>query len=135
MVRRRHNFPALAKRALTDSLTQAVPVDGWWEPGYADAIERALAMRDFQPLLRLLDQRLPVHPAMLPALADAIRSLDQGKRAGKPPKLTTEDRRLIAHAIASRAPGTIESAAIADQAAAWNVSPDTIKRALKTRPA
>jgi len=51
-----------------------------WDERYVHAIERALLGRKPDDLLALLDERHYLHPALLPALADVIRSQRDGAR-------------------------------------------------------
>jgi hypothetical protein len=73
----RHAFPALN-----------------FEDQYTHAIELALVGRKIKPLLKLLDDGEILHPALLPALADVIRSQTDGAR-GTPARLTEHQNRMI----------------------------------------
>jgi hypothetical protein len=60
------------------------PVIVDWDERYVHAIERALVGRKPDELLELLDEQHFLHPVLLPALADVIRSQRDGARgAGK----------------------------------------------------
>ena len=85
MVKRKHDFPALEAKVLTASIRHPDTVpnpETQWNLGYADALAQALERREFVLLIRMLDAALPIHPVMLPALADAIRSVEDIYSAG-----------------------------------------------------
>lgn len=105
-----------------------------FEEQYVHAIQKALHGRDNKPLLELLDRRAMIHPALLPALADVIRS-QRDTAVGVGARLTAlQDRNIRSYFDAFtthvRPPQRIGE--VQDKLAKlFHVSPDTIGRSLK----
>lgn len=99
-----------------------------WDGRYVHALERALRGRKLDELLTLLDDRHYLHPVLLPALADVIRSQGDGAR-GSPRKLTHVQDAVIRTFI-DRVPDKIPDR-IKRLAKIYNVSADLIKESLK----
>lgn len=100
---RKHNFNALetalwaSKVRDTDAAQE--PAETVWDTMYPHAIEAALVKHDFRLLLLMLRDKRPVHPMLLPALADAIDARGRPKVAGRKPALTSVEARLIADQV------------------------------------
>jgi hypothetical protein len=69
-----------------------------WDERYVHAIERALSGRKLDELLKLLDERHYLHPILLPALADVIRS-QRDRAQGRPRDLTQRQDAVIRDAV------------------------------------
>jgi hypothetical protein len=134
----KHDFQALeaAVWAATsrDAGTPPPAPELQWCTAYPDAIEQALLKADFVPLLRLLESAEAVHPILLPALADAVRARGLPRRAGRKPKLTTAEARVVAGAVALRRwEGQGITDAILDVALDFELSTSTVKRAFEAK--
>lgn len=104
-----------------------------WNVEYVGAIERALVMGDFVPLLALLDAGEALHPALLPALGDALRARGRPGREGRKPALTpTRARDVAAWIDTLRAKGKTEAEALAIAAADYGISETTARRVYRS---
>lgn len=102
-----------------------------WCQNYAGAIETALVRHDYEPLRALLAEGRPVHPMLLPALADALMARGRSMPAGRKPKLTTIAGREVARRVQYlRRIGYSDEDAKAEAALAFGgLSESTVKRA------
>lgn len=122
-----HDFAALHDLVREDGSTPTKgPVIVPWDERYAHAIERALTGRKVDELLELLDTRHYLHPMLLPALADVIRSQMEGA-PGRARVLTSIQDAVIRKVVERRG-------AVADRkwlASLYDVSEDAIKQSLE----
>lgn len=129
----KHDFIALEKLVWAAAAhdTHVEPAVRWCTD-YPRAIERALVVHDFGPLLLLLDAGEPVHPSLLPALADALRARTS-KRSGRKRLLVTTEARIVADAVLylHRSRGVGLTRAIERIAREFDVSESTVRRATK----
>lgn len=83
---KKHDFDALFNAlvaASTGDYDPTVPQSKSWQLMYPAALDEALNQGNFGQLMGLLREGEPLHPMLLPALADAIQSKissDGGKR-------------------------------------------------------
>jgi len=134
----KHDFPALVAKVMVASShhpDEPLPPENHWNVGYAQAIEQVIEQGNATALVRMLDAGLPIHPVMLPALADAVRVLSRGRRSGAHRALTSIEEEAIVSAIRVRNTHGKTSIASAQEAlaAAFGVSVDTVKRAWRKR--
>ena len=107
------------------------PSEAWAELDYPNAFEEAILQDNPLALLLLLDREIPLHPLMLPHLADAIRAMRRNKRDGPKPLLLPLDESVVALRVAlARQKGSTNSNAISELADEMRVSESTIKRAI-----
>lgn len=98
----KHDFVALeaAIWAATAHDYRSLPApEVRWCTDYPRAMECALVKGDFTPLLALFDAGKPLHPMLLPALADVTRARGRPAQAGRKPRLTTIEARMLAKAV------------------------------------
>jgi hypothetical protein len=126
-----HDWASLLDTVNADSLRYPT-LD--FEEHYVHAIQKALEGRDNGPLLKLLDSggRL-LHLALMPALADAIRSQTDGAR-GRPNVLTHHQARMIREFFDKNGPFFFPDehpdATVKWLASAFKTTPATIERSL-----
>ena len=102
---------------------------------YLIAIEKALEQNDHSSIMRLLNNATPLHPKLLPGLANAIKPLFRGKKSGKPKSFITSDENIIYHLVdmLQEGKGISKAKAIAYLAERLEVSDKTISRILKSK--
>lgn len=128
-----HDWDALS-RIVEAEREQALAMGLDFDELYVHAIQEALVGRDTAALLEMLDQRRLLHPELLPALADVIRSQrDRARGAGK--KLTRHQDRMIRHLFDRIGPHLHPEghpkATIKWLASAFETGPKTIERSLR----
>ena len=136
-MKRKHDFPALVSKVLEASIYDVdapPPPEMEWNLAYGQAIEQVIEQGNAIPLIRMLDAGLPVHPLMLPALADAIRAISQGRRSGAHRALTSIEERAVVSAIKVMARTTSLIRAQERIAGESGVSVETVRRAWRKRP-
>ncbi len=126
----KHNFIALEQEiwaATTRDIDAPQGIE--WETDYLYAIEMALLVFDQKPLLKLLRDKRPIHPMLLPALADAIEA--KRRPSGNRRKLTATQELVMARAMQyeRRKKGKLKEEVVEDMAALMNLSESTVKRA------
>ncbi len=130
----KHDFVALetALWAATVRNTNDPPDDPetWWETRYVVAIEKALVQDDVSELTALLKARRPVHPMLLPALADALAARGRNKASGIKRKLTDTQELNVARQVQYlRLKGSTADSAFDEVATTFELSESTVKRA------
>jgi hypothetical protein len=109
----------------------AHPNEAWAGLDYPTAFQEAILQDNPVALLNMLDREIPLHPLMLPHLADAIRAMRHNKRDGPKPLLLPLDESVIALRVGlARKKGATKSDAISELADEMGVSESTIKRAI-----
>lgn len=104
-----------------------------WQPAYIQAIEKAILMDDYSELVLLMKEKQPIHPMLLPALADAISARGRHKASGNKRKLTDTQAQNVARAIQYlRRTGKSSEVAYEEVAARYSISDKTAKRAYLT---
>jgi len=102
---------------------------------YSIAIEKALEQNDHSSIMRLLGNATPLHPRLLPGLANAIKPLFTGKKSGKPKNFITSDEKTIYHLVdmLQTEKGISKAKSIAYLAERLEVSDKTISRILQSK--
>lgn len=102
---------------------------------YGIAFEKALEQNDHSSIMRLLGNATPLHPKLLPGLANAIKPLFTGKKSGKPKNFITNDENIIYHLVdmLKTEKGISKAKAIAHLAERLEVSDKTISRVLQSK--
>jgi uncharacterized protein YoaH (UPF0181 family) len=105
-----------------------------WQPLYADAIAAVLtrgAPADWARLAALLRERQPIHPMLLPALAEALEARGRNRRDGRRRKLTPIEELQAAREVRYlRSVGQSSEQAVEAVAQRLRVSESVVKRAL-----
>lgn len=87
-----------------------------WDDDYLHAMESALRRRDRLPLLRLLDAKAPMSPALFPILAEVIRD----RSVGRPTKLLVRDELRIRRLHDTMMPTLLRAGTMSEaQFSAW----------------
>lgn len=104
-----------------------------WQPLYADTIAAVLTRgtsEDWARLSALLREGQPLHPMLLPALAEALEARGRNKRDGRRRKLSPiEELEAARNVLYLRRTGQSSERAIAAVAQRLRVSESVIKRA------
>lgn len=82
-----HDWPALI-----EEMRDAGPE---WEQHYVHALQRSLEGRKHDALLALLDAKAPLHPHLLPILADVLRSVYGPLVTGRGSELTAHQDKVV----------------------------------------
>lgn len=109
---------------------------------YLFAIEQAIEQRNFDGLLMLFRDSVPLHPKLMPFVGDAVKTLLTGKKSGKPKIFTSTQGQIIREDIHRRLlakkdianpneKGMSETMAIDLEAEKLGVDTQTIRRELK----
>ena len=110
------------------------PSESWAGLDYPTAFQEAVLQDNPVALLLMLDREIPLHPLMLPHLADAIRAMRRNKRDGPKPLLLPLDESVVALRVdLARRKGSTKSNAISELADEMRVSESTIKRAISAQ--
>jgi hypothetical protein len=106
-----------------------------WQPRYVDLLCAVLtrgAPADWAGLSSLLREEQPLHPALLPVLADAIEARGRNKRDGRRRKLSPVEERMVARQVRYlRSKSHSYEAARADVAARFGLTDSVVKRAFE----
>lgn len=131
-----HDFLGLSQ-AVTDSTAKDSsapqdPPEMWWHFQYPEALDKALNLDNYGPLTELLRAGAPIHPLLLPALADAITARIKRKRGGRPRRLTLTEAYRIAGEVARRTRGgETKTSVVGEIALRYEVDESTVSRAIK----
>lgn len=109
---------------------------------YLFAIEQAIEQRNFDGLLMLFKDSVPLHPKLMPFVGDAIKTLLTGKKSGKPKIFTSAQGQILREDIHRRTlarkdianpneKGMSKNKAIELEAEKLGVDSQTIRRELK----
>jgi hypothetical protein len=108
-----------------------------WQPMYADALAAVLkrgTAEDWARLCALLRDEEPIHPMLLPALAEALEARGRPKRDGRRRKLSpVEELQAALDVRYLRVTGQSKEQAIESVAQRLCVSDSVVKRALDKR--
>jgi hypothetical protein len=106
-----------------------------WQPRYVDAIAAVLTRgtpADWAGLAALLREKQPIHPLLLPALAEALEARGRNKQDGRRRKLTPIEAREVAREVRYlRALGRLDAEAVDAVAQRFGVSESVVKRAFR----
>lgn len=106
-----------------------------WQPLYADAIAAVLTRgtsEDWARLSALLREKQPLHPMLLPAVAEALEARGRNKRDGRRRKLSPiEELEAARTVLYLRRTGQSAERAIAVVAQRLRVSESVVKRAAR----
>lgn len=106
-----------------------------WQPMYINALAAVLtrgAPADWAALASLLREEHPIHPMLLPALAQALEARGRNKRDGRRRKLSPIEERQAARDVRHlRATGASDETARATVADRLGVSVSVVKRAFE----
>ena len=97
---------------------------------YLLAIEATIESGKGERLVRLLKNRVPIHPKLLPALSDCLKTIQHGTQVGRPSAFTPTQEEIIYEILGqnkSIAKSTITEE-IASLAFELDVSESTVKR-------
>ena len=110
------------------------PAEMAWDLDYPNAIERCLRLNDPTALAKLLNERKPIHPMLLPALADALIQRGRPSGPGRRRKLTSMETAVAALQVqmARRAGSDLERA-IENVAVLYKVSESVVQRAYNAK--
>jgi hypothetical protein len=122
---------ARRRHELTPLWQQGHVPEPLWAPEYVWALEQAIERGDKRDLIAMLNQRMAIHPVLLPGLALLLG----GRRPGTPKGLLEPQeaalREMYTHHVG---PGKMKPEAFCEQWADWlHVSKSTIERAVGIR--
>jgi hypothetical protein len=107
------------------------PAETWAGLDYPTAFQEAVLQDNPLALLLMLDHEIPLHPLMLPHLADAIRAMRRNKRDGPKPLLIPIEESVVALRVGLAVrKGSTKNSAISDLAEEMGVSESTVKRGI-----